>query len=85
MEISNLNILAIVKNFYVAHDYPSEFVWEEQHVLKLLQDMNREFSDSLCIENATEKGREKRILSSIPETARAIIGDYLAKRGNNDD
>jgi hypothetical protein len=30
------------------------------------------------MEKALEKERKKRMLSSIPETARAVIGEYLA-------
>jgi hypothetical protein len=30
------------------------------------------------MERALEKERKKRMLSSIPETARVIIGEYLA-------
>jgi len=30
------------------------------------------------MEKALEKERKKRMLSSIPETARVIIGEYLA-------
>jgi len=46
IEIGNLNILDVFKNFYVVPDYQREFVWEEKHVLQLLQDINQEFSDS---------------------------------------
>jgi hypothetical protein len=31
------------------------------------------------MERALDKERKKRMLSSIPETARVIIGEYLAK------
>jgi hypothetical protein len=31
------------------------------------------------MEKALERERKKRMLGSIPETARAIIGEYLAK------
>lgn len=33
------------------------------------------------MERALEKERKKRMLESIPETARVIIGEYLAKNG----
>jgi len=32
------------------------------------------------MEKALEKERKKRMLSSIPETARVVIGEYLAMR-----
>jgi hypothetical protein len=32
------------------------------------------------MENALELERKKRMLSSIPETARAILGEYLAHK-----
>ena len=31
------------------------------------------------MENALEKERKKRMLGTIPETARVILGEYLAK------
>jgi hypothetical protein len=34
------------------------------------------------MERALEKERKKRMLDSIPETARVIIGEYLAKNGD---
>lgn len=44
IEIGNLNILDVFNNFYVVPDYQREFVWEEKHVLQLMQDINQEFS-----------------------------------------
>jgi hypothetical protein len=31
------------------------------------------------MENALEKERKKRMLGTIPETARVILGEYLAR------
>jgi len=33
------------------------------------------------MERALEKERKKRMLGSIPETARVVIGEYLATHG----
>jgi len=33
------------------------------------------------MEKALEKERKKRMLGTIPETARVILGEYLARRG----
>jgi hypothetical protein len=34
------------------------------------------------MEKALEKERKKRMLGSIPETARVVLGEYLAKNEN---
>jgi hypothetical protein len=34
------------------------------------------------MERALEKERKKRLLDSLPETARVIISEYLTKSGN---
>jgi hypothetical protein len=43
--------------------------------------MMRRFTLSISeeMEKALEKERKKRLLDSIPETARVIISEYLAK------
>ena len=46
IEIGNLNILDVFTNFYIVPDYQREFVWEEKHVLQLMQDINQEFSSN---------------------------------------
>jgi hypothetical protein len=33
------------------------------------------------MEKELEKERKKRMLGTIPETARVILGEYLARRG----
>jgi hypothetical protein len=35
------------------------------------------------MEKALERERKKRMLSSIPETARVVIGEYLAAQKDN--
>jgi hypothetical protein len=47
----------------------------------------KKYADSLLlitgeIEKALEKERKKRILGAIPETARMVLGEYLAKFEN---
>ena len=37
------------------------------------------------MEKALEKERKKRMLSSIPETARVVIGEYLASQNVQQD
>jgi len=45
--------------------------------------MMRRFTLSVSeeMERALEKERKKRLLDSVPETARVIISEYLAKNG----
>jgi uncharacterized protein with ParB-like and HNH nuclease domain len=44
IEIGNLSINDVFQNFYIVPDYQREFIWEEKHVLQLLQDINEQFS-----------------------------------------
>ncbi len=47
----------------------------------MIMRMMRRFTLSISeeMEKALEKERKKRLLDSIPETARVIISEYLAK------
>jgi Arc/MetJ-type ribon-helix-helix transcriptional regulator len=44
---------------------------------KIMVAMTKEMLDAL------EEERKRRKLASIPEVVRLILGEYLAKRGNN--
>jgi len=44
IDIGNLNIDSVFKEFYVVPDYQREYVWEEKNVNQLLEDINEEFS-----------------------------------------
>ena len=45
IEFKDLSIEDLYKDFYTVPDFQREFVWEREHVEKLLQDVQEEFFD----------------------------------------
>ena len=61
IESNDLEIAQIFKDFYVVPDFQREYVWEREHVEKLLEDVFDEFYD----ENTQQIAGPEYFLGSI--------------------
>jgi uncharacterized protein with ParB-like and HNH nuclease domain len=61
IESNDLNLADLFKDFYAVPDFQREYVWEPEHVERLLQDVYDEFYD--------EQGR-LQLVSEVPTPLR---------------